>query len=87
MLFALRNSMLIVKKRCPHLRTKSLTTLQRTSDEKLDRNRPIILSSLIMSVDDIIMKKTGKIVYGLVRVSSSAHREIKKIDKKTGNIF
>ena len=40
-----------------------------------------------MSVDDTIMKKTGKIVYGMVRVSSSAHREIKKIDKKTGNIF
>ena len=52
--------MLIMKKRCPHLRTKSLTRLHRTSDEKHSRKLPTILTSLNVYEDDIIKKNSLK---------------------------
>ena len=59
--------MLIMKKRCPHLRTKSLTRLHRTSDDKHSRKLPAILTSLNVYEDDII-KKTRKKFSGWVRL-------------------
>ena len=41
------------------MRTKSLTRLHKTIDEKNKWNRPIILTSLIVYVDDIILKKNA----------------------------
>ena len=70
MLFAVRNSLLIIKKHCPHMRTKSLTRLHKTIDEKNKWNRPIILTSLIVYVDDIILKKKCvKFFYDLVSLT------------------
>ena len=82
MLFAHRSSLLIVKKRCPHLKTKSLTRLHRTSDENQCRICPVILTSPILDFDDIINKKNVKFFFPVWLVYFRQHTEKPKSGQK-----
>ena len=64
-----------------------LVSLHRTSDEKHSRNRPIILTSLIVYVDYIIMKKARKrfLRFGQGNLFSKPRNQ--KMDKKTATFF